>query len=197
MEGQQCLRCIAKPPVHDGIRAAVAYDEISRQVALKLKYGGKIGLAKLIAGHLSRHLPDDRTDLIITPVPLHWSRLWSRSFNQSALIAMALARGHGLFYAPDMLVRRRRTPMLRGLSGKERKKVVTNAFAVNPKWAGRMKGARVLLIDDVYTSGATSDACIKIMKKGGAGWVQLFCWARVLPEHPINNGEAGSSSRLT
>lgn len=176
----QCASCLAKPPRHDGIRAVVAYDDISRQVALRLKYGGKIGLARVIATQLDRQLPDDRRALLIVPVPLHWTRLWTRSFNQSALIADALARQSELSTIPDLLLRTRRTPSLRGLSGKERKKVVGSAFTVNPRYADRLKHARVILVDDVLTSGATSDACINALKRGGADWVQLFCWARVL-----------------
>ncbi len=187
-EAQVCASCIAKPPRHDGIRAAVAYGEASSQIALKLKYGGKIGLAKMIAGHLARHLPEDQSGLIIAPVPLHWTRLWGRGFNQSALIARALAQDRAIRLIPDLVIRTRRTPLLRGLSQVERKRTVSKAFALNPKWAGKLKDARILLVDDVYTTGATTDACIKILKKGGASWVQIFCWARVLrgeilPEH--------------
>lgn len=109
-EGTRCASCLAEPPNHDGIRAAVAYDALTRKIALRLKYGGKIGLAKLIARHLVRHLPNDRTGIIVVPVPLHWTRLWSRSFNQSALIAQELARLGDLHYAPDMLLRTKRTP---------------------------------------------------------------------------------------
>lgn len=180
-DGSLCANCLAKAPPHDGVRAAVAYDDISRTVALRLKYGGKVGLARTIAGQLARHLPDDRRNLWVVPVPLHWTRLWQRSFNQSALIARALCDAHSLPYAPDMLVRTRRTPSLRGLSARDRKRAVGNVFAVHPRWQNDIKDARILLIDDVLTSGATSNACVRTLKKGGAQWVQLFCWARVLP----------------
>jgi ComF family protein len=179
-EDQQCAQCMLEPPHHDGIRAVTAYDEVSRQIPLKLKYGGKIGLAGLIANQMMRHLPDGVDDIIITPVPLHWSRLWSRGYNQSALIAQALARQSGLKYIPDLLIRKKRTPLLRGMSGKQRKNTVGNVFAVHPKRADIVKSARVIIIDDVLTTGATSNACIKQLKRGGADWVQLFCWARVL-----------------
>jgi ComF family protein len=190
LDGQQCAPCMERAPVHDGIRAAVAYDDVSRQVVLKLKHGGKIGLAKLIAKQLARHLPlrdsnapgmqDDTQPILIAPVPLHWTRLWTRGYNQSALIAQALASQSGLTYAPDILIRTKRTPLLRGMTGKQRAKIVDKAFAIHPKWQDRIKGAHVILIDDVLTSGATSNACIKSLKRNGASWVQLFCWARVL-----------------
>jgi ComF family protein len=190
--GALCADCLAHPPRHDGVRAAVAYDDMSRQIALRLKYGGRIGLAKLIARQLLRHLPVDRGNIIVTPVPLHWTRLWSRSFNQSALIGQELARLGGMRYCADLLIRKKRTPSLRGLSSKERRKTVAKAFVVNPANKIKLKGARVILVDDVLTTGATSEGCIKILKKDGAVWVQLFCWARalrgeVLPENgPIS-----------
>ncbi|MGH8335765.1 MAG: double zinc ribbon domain-containing protein [Gammaproteobacteria bacterium] len=175
-----CANCLAIPPLHDGIRAVVAYDDISRQVILRLKYGGKIGLAKVVARQLVRHLPDNRVGLLIAPVPLHWTRLWSRSFNQSALIATELARLGEIECIPDLLIRTKRTPSLRGFSGKERRRAVGAAFAIHPRWQGRVSGARIVLVDDVLTSGATSDGCFKTLKKNGAAWMQLFCWARAM-----------------
>lgn len=175
-----CAACLAAPPGHDGIRAAVAYDEMSRQIILRLKYGGKIGLAKLVARQLLRHLPDDRRDIIVTPVPLHWTRLWSRSFNQSALIAQELARLGEMEYCADLLLRTRRTPSMRGLSPKQRRSAISKALAANPAHTARISNARVILVDDVLTTGATSDGCIKALKQAGAQWVQLFCWARAL-----------------
>ncbi len=176
----RCAKCLSSAPQHDGIRAVVAYDDVSRQVALKLKYGGKIGLAKMIAAQMLRHLPEDRDGLIVAPVPLHWTRLWSRSFNQSALIAQELAKIGNLKFAPDLLYRTKRTPSLRGMSAKDRRRAVGKAFAFNPRWQSQVSAARVILVDDVLTTGATSDGCVKVLKKAGADWVQLFCWARVL-----------------
>lgn len=156
------------------------YDDVSARVVLRLKYGGKIGLARVIARQLVRHLPDDHADLIITPVPLHWTRMWSRTFNQSALIGQELAALSGIPFVPDILVRHKRTPTMRGLDVRRRKKAVGGAFAVNPKWQGRVKGLRLILIDDVFTTGATSDGCVSVLKRSGASWVQIFCWARAL-----------------
>lgn len=175
-----CAACLADPPLHNGVRAAVRYDDLSAQVALKFKYGGKIGLAKMIARQLVRHLPERREGIIVTPVPLHWTRIWSRSFNQSALIAQEVARLGGLEYVPDLLVRRRQTPSMRGLNAAQRRKAVGKAFAVNAGNSARLHGARLILVDDVLTTGATSDGCVRALKKGGADWVQIFCWARAL-----------------
>lgn len=188
-DGARCASCLVKPPRHDGIRAVVAYDDVSRQVALGLKYGGKIGLAKMIAAQMLRHLPDDREGLIVAPVPLHWTRLWSRSFNQSALIAAELARLGNIQCTPDLLLRTKRTPTMRGLSAKDRRRAVGKAFAVNPRWQGRIDGARVILVDDVLTTGATSDGCVTALKKAGVGWVQLFCWARALRGEALSEGQ--------
>ncbi len=188
-EDAVCASCLNRPPVHDGIRAAVKYDNLSSQVVLRLKYGGKVGVAKMIAKQLARHLPDDRAGTIITPVPLHWTRMWSRSFNQSALIAAELGRIGGLDYFPDLLVRLRKTPAMRGMSAKERRAAVSKAFAVRPRWETRFSGRKVILVDDVLTTGATSDGCIRALKKGGAASVQLFCWARALRGEAAEAGE--------
>jgi ComF family protein len=177
----QCGACIAKPPRHDGIRAAVGYGDVSRNLALRLKYGGRIGLAKIIADALRSQTLNFSSETLIVPVPLHWTRLWSRSFNQSALIAAELQKGTQARFVPDLLLRKRSTPLLRGLNPKQRQKVVNGAFALNPKWQEQIKGANIALIDDVYTSGATTDACVAALKKAGAATVIIYCWARVLP----------------
>jgi ComF family protein len=184
-----CANCLTTPPRHDGIRAAVKYDDISKQVALRLKYGGKIGLAKMIASQLVRHVPDDRRNIIVTPVPLHWTRLWARSFNQSGLIAEELALAGRLEYIPDLLLRTKRTPSLRGLSHKERRKAVGKAFVINPRHQALVAGRRIILVDDVLTTGATSDGCVVALKKAGASWVQLFCWARALRGEAADAGD--------
>lgn len=176
----KCAACLSSTPKHDGIRAAVKYDSLSAQVALKLKYGGKVGLARTIATQLLRHLPEQRDEIIIIPVPLHWTRMWSRTFNQSALIGRELARAANITFIPDVLLRHKKTPSMRGLSPKHRRKAVGNAFTINPKWQGRLAGARIILIDDVLTTGATTDGCVSILKAQGAQWVQIFCWARAL-----------------
>lgn len=181
-EAAQCAACLAKPPRHNGVKAAVAYGDISRHVALRLKYAGRIGLAKMIAGQLVRYVRDLPVDSLLVPVPLHWTRLWSRSFNQSALIAREVARLSGHQHVPDLLRRTRRTTPLGGLNPTERRKMVGGAFDLHPKRAGLAKGRPILLVDDVYTSGATTDACVRVLKKGGASTVTILCWARVLPQ---------------
>lgn len=178
----QCAACLVQPPRHAGIKAAVAYGDISREIALKLKHGGKIGLARLIAATLRRHIGSIPQGALIVPVPLHWTRLWYRRYNQSALIAAELARLSGCDHCPDMLLRTRRTRPLGGLTARERAAMVSGVFAINERQRGRIANRALILVDDVYTSGATADACVKTLRKAGAASVTIFCWARVLPD---------------
>lgn len=158
------------------------YDDLSRSIVLKLKHGGKIGLARLVARHLQRHIPEDKTDLVLIPVPLHRWRLWRRGFNQSILIARELARPHGLTVETDVLRRIRATPPLKGMTRKQRGLAVRGVFDIPKDMRERIRGRHVLLIDDVYTTGATSRACVRLLKQAGAASVTIFCWARVLRE---------------
>ena len=174
-----CGRCLAEPPVYDRLRAAVAYGEISRIVALKLKYGGRPGVAETMARFMVRHLEGEAGGLI-APVPLHRWRIWRRGYNQSALIASALARRTGSEAALDLLLRVKATPPLRGLGPRERREAVRGAFRINPRHKPALKGRAVVLVDDVYTSGATANACAAVLKRAGAGRVDIVAWARVV-----------------
>ncbi len=176
--GQICAPCLANPPHHDGVRAAVAYGDIARTLVLRFKYGGRTGLARIIAGAMLRNI--DAKDALIIPVPLHRWRIWGRGFNQSALIANHLARLSGNIICLDGLVRIRRTPPMRGLGAKARAQMVRGVFAVTAAKRSLFAGKTVYLIDDVYTSGATANACAKVLKRAGAAKVIILCWARVM-----------------
>jgi len=178
-EAALCGECLARPPAHDGVRAAVAYGDVAKSVALKLKYGGRMAAAATMARAMTRLMPAE-ADLLV-PVPLHRWRLWSRGFNQAALIADTLGEAHGLPVARDLLQRVKATPVLRGLGARARAKAVAGAFALAPDAREKLKGRTVVLVDDVHTSGATSEACARLLKRGGAARVILLCWARVLP----------------
>lgn len=180
-EGAACGACLADPPPFGSARAVLAYGDVARMVALKLKYGRRIGLARLIARNMVRHVPAVGDDPpIIVPVPLHRWRLWGRGFNQSALIADHLGRMSSLSVDRHALLRVKRTVPLRSMNPRQRDKAVRGAFAMA---AGhKLTGRRVLLIDDVHTSGATAAACARALRKGGVAEVSLLCWARVLPE---------------
>lgn len=156
----------------------MAYGDVARAVALRLKYGGRTGLAQTMAGPMSRLLPSD-ADLLV-PVPLHRTRLWSRGFNQAALIAAAIERRCGVPSEPLLLRRRRKTVVLRGLGAAERARTVAGAFDLAASAAARVRGKHAVLVDDVYTSGATADACTRALLRGGAVRVTILCWARVL-----------------
>lgn len=174
----RCGACLKDAPVLDGVQAAVAYGDIARTIAVRLKHGRRPGLAETIARQLERLAPPD--DTIVAPVPLHRWRIWSRGFNQSALIARALARRRGLRVTLDLVERRRHTPMLRGLGRSARAKAVRGAFVIPAVHRPALAGASVLLIDDVFTTGATANACARALKQAGAAEVRLLCWARVL-----------------
>jgi ComF family protein len=179
-DGALCGRCLAEPPPFDRLRSAVAYDEVSRRVALKLKYSGRPGLAGTLAHFMLRHVGPMESGPLLVPVPLHRWRIWKRGYNQAALIASALSRRTGLATGLELLVRTRATPPLKGLGRRERALAVRGAFKVPPGATDRLAGRSVLLIDDVYTSGATAAACARALKRGGAASVDVLCWARVV-----------------
>lgn len=176
----ECAACLAQSPPFDRLRAAVAYGDVSRQVALKLKYSGRPGLAETLAHFMLRHLDTVEGNVLLVPVPLHRWRIWKRGYNQAALIASALSRRTGLPTGLDLLRRTRATPPLKGLGRRERTLAVRGAFEVPPRARERLAGRRVLLVDDVYTSGATAAACARALKRGGAVSVDVLCWARVV-----------------
>lgn len=186
-EGEgECGRCLAEPPPFDRLRAAVAYGDVSRQVALRLKYSGRPGLAETLAHFMLRHLRvgEGRDEPLLVPVPLHRWRIWKRGYNQAALVATALARRSGLPAELDLLRRTRATPPLKGLGRRERALAVRGAFKAPPEARPRLAGRRVVLVDDVYTSGATASACARALKRAGASSVELLCWARVVAVDP-------------
>jgi ComF family protein len=174
-----CGRCLAEPPAYDRLRAAVAYGEIARAVALKLKYGGRPGIAETVARFMARHL-DGAGAPLLAPVPLHRWRIWRRGYNQAALIASALARRAGLEARLDLIERVKATPVLRGMGPRERAEAVRGAFRVNPRHKAGIKGRAIIVVDDVYTSGATANGCARILKRAGAAEVNILCWARVV-----------------
>jgi ComF family protein len=181
-EGTICAPCLAEPPRHDGIAAGTLYNDASRKLVLAFKHGRRIALAPLLARLIAARLPEVEGEWLAVPVPLHRLRLWRRGFNQSALLAREIGKLSGAEVLVDGLERRKATPVLGGLGRKARARALTGAIAANPRRAGRLRNARVILVDDVMTSGATSSACVSALKRAGAQKVVVACFARVLEE---------------
>lgn len=177
-DADTCAACLANPPRIARTRAAVAYDDLSRNLAIRLKYARKVGIAKTMARYMLPLLKQDGGDRLIVSVPLHRGRLWSRGFNQSTLVARELSKAAGIPADPFALRRTRRTPPLRGMSAVQRRKAVAGAFRVRDKNA--VAGRTVILVDDVLTTGSTAEACARALKRAGAARVELISWARVV-----------------
>lgn len=184
-EGALCGSCIADPPPYSRVHVPLAYGDVSRSIVMRLKYGRRTGfarlMARLIAGTLARveRVSGDLPPLII-PVPLHRWRIWSRGFNQSAEVGRHLSRLTGWPIAVDLIVRRRRTPPLRGLGRAARARTVRGAFAVTDAARDALQGRVIILVDDVFTTGATAAACARLLLRAGAASVEVAAFARVI-----------------
>lgn len=176
-----CGACAARPPLWDAARAAVEYDDASRKPILDLKRAGRRDGLTTFATWMALAGRDllDEADLIV-PVPLHYRRLASRGFNQSAWLASGLSRHTGIPHCVDALVRLRPTPSQGGLSARERRLNVRGAFKVRPDRQDSVEGRRVILIDDVYTTGSTLMACTRALKKAKTAHVGVLVLSRVV-----------------
>lgn len=179
--GLACPDCAAQPKPWRCGRAALRYDGQSRRLLLPFKYSDRTDLAGALAAMMARAgAALLREAEVLVPVPLHRSRLLSRRYNQAALLAHALARRTRLPCQPDALVRLRRTVPLGHLDGAQRAYLLAGAFAVRPGRGVGLHGKRVLLIDDVMTSGATCAACAGALLEAGAALVDVLVAARVV-----------------
>ena len=178
--GIRCPACTARPRAFDAARAACVYDEASRGPILKLKHADRTDLAPMFARWLSRAAADLLAEAdAIAPVPLHRLRLLRRRYNQSAEVARALAKLSGAPYLADALVRRRATESQAGKSGASRRRNLAGAIHVPDRRRARVEGRRILLVDDVMTTGATLEGCARALKAAGAARVDVAVIARV------------------
>lgn len=174
-----CPGCLARPPEFGRARAALRYDRQSRRIILPFKHADRTEFARALAPHMVRAGAAllAAAELLV-PVPLHRGRLFTRRYNQAALLAKAVARLSGVPAVVDVLCRIRPTQPLGAKSARERAAEVAGAFALRPGREARIAGRRVLLIDDVMTSGATVNACARALRAGGAAAVDVLAAAR-------------------
>ena len=179
--GALCGACLGAPPQFEA-RAALAYDGPAREVVLRLKHGDRPHLAADMAGHLRRAaaewLDDDKA--LLVPVPLHRWRLWRRGYNQAAELAKAVARASDRPLLVDALLRVRATQSSQGMSPSERRRNLVGAFRVRAGARAIVDGRCIILVDDVLTTGATADACARVLRRAGAASVRLLTLARVV-----------------
>lgn len=182
MEGELlCGPCLEKPPAYDHMRSAVVYNDVSRHLVLCFKHGDMLQTCKVI----SRWMLNAGGELIanadvIIPVPLHRLRLMWRQYNQAAILSNEIAKLSGKKRHNEILIRSRHTPSQGKKTYQERVKNMKKAIRLNPKYAEQIKGKQVLLIDDVYTTGATVEECCRVLKAGGASKVDVLTFARVV-----------------
>ncbi len=177
IECDDCMR--ADHPWSEG-RAALLYQGRARRMVLALKHGDRPEIARPAGLWMARVArPMLCETALIAPVPLHWTRLLKRRYNQSALLARALARETGLAFCPDLLERRRKTAILDGKTAAQRFDELSGAIAVHPKRRHRLTARRVILVDDVMTTGATLGACTRACLEAGAQNVCVLALARV------------------
>ncbi|MBG05868.1 MAG: amidophosphoribosyltransferase [Rhodospirillaceae bacterium] len=177
--GAICAACTKRRPAFDAARAALVYDDTSREIILRFKHADRTRYANAFGAWISRAGAElvPLADVVV-PVPLHPRRLIGRRYNQSLLLARAVARLGRLPVIPDALRRLRNTPSQGSLSRGARHRNVQGAFSLRGR--AEVVGKSILLIDDVYTTGATVEACTHALKKGGAARVYVLTLARVI-----------------
>lgn len=186
-DGAVCGVCAAREPAYDAARSAFVYDDDSRSLVLGFKHGGRTDVLAAFGRWMARagRVRLSEADCIM-PVPLHPRRLRARRFNQSLLLARALSRASGVRVDAHALKRRRATPTQAGRSAKGRVRNVAGAFQVRQRARARLRGARIILVDDVHTTGATLEACARALKRCGAADVTAITLARVVkPADPL------------
>ena len=172
---------IADPPPFERARAALAYGDLASLLVARMKYGDRPELARFCARLMAAAGHELWAgEPVLVPVPLHRSRLLARRYNQSAELARLVARQVGLDFAPDLVKRKRRTRQQVGLSGEQRRRNVAGAFSVSPRAAARFAGRRIVIVDDVLTTGSTVKALTHEFKRAGFHDIDVVTFARVV-----------------
>jgi ComF family protein len=179
--GMLSMEAIADPPAYRRARAAVRYDDVARILVHALKYQDRTDLAPAMGRWMARAGGEllDEADMLV-PVPLHWRRSWSRRYKQSGALARSIERQSGVRLVSEALRRVRPTQQQVGLSRSQRASNVQGAFKVVADRQSEIAGRRVVLIDDVLTSGATVDACARALLRAKAAHVDVLVFARVV-----------------
>ena len=183
-EGAQSLEAIAEPPPFERLRAAVLYGKRARQLVTQLKFSDRTDLAPWMARwmQVSGNRLLEECDVVV-PIPLHRNRLLKRRYNQSAELARNVALASGVNFCPQAMQRRRKTMQQTGLTEKQRQRNVSGAFQVPDSEQILIAGKRVLLIDDVYTTGATAKAAARCLLRAKAKSVDVLVFAKVEIDH--------------
>jgi ComF family protein len=179
--GVLSMEAIANPPAYARARAAVRFDDVARKLVHALKYSDRLDLAPMMGGWMAQAGREllANADAMVS-VPLHWRRLWTRRFNQAAMLAKVISENSGVPTAHHVLERTRATPQQVGLSRPERASNVQGAFRVADGAKVDIRGKRLVLVDDVLTSGATIDNCARTLLRAGASNVDVLVFARVV-----------------
>jgi ComF family protein len=172
---------LADPPAYERARAVARFGDVARELVHLLKYGDRLDAAAPLGRWMARAGAELLADAdALVPVPLHWTRLWWRRFNQSAALARAVSGLSGVPVRSDLLRRSRATPPQVGRSRRERARNVQGAFTVPPAARADVKGRRLVVVDDVIASGSTVDACARALRRAGAERVDILAFARVV-----------------
>ena len=190
-----CAGCARHSPVFDRARAAFLHKGSGRELVLAFKLADRSYLAPRLAEWLHRAAAALLADAdLVVPVPLHWRRLLERRFSQSAILALLVARRAGKAVAPDLLVRKRWTTPQTRLSGPKRRRNLRGAIAVRRGRAADVAGRRILLVDDVLTTGATVSECARALRRAGAAAVDVATLSRTPPPPSRTTGRPTDES---